>query len=156
MVDLERFNAVRRPLDEPQSRKLLDLRAYWRNLAAGAAFPPRAALDAVAIPALLGNLMLVDVIGPLLDFRYGLMGEDVIRYNGRSLKGRTVLDLLRDDANQQGVFDNYARVARTGQPSFTLVSYENVKGAIKSTESAVLPLGDPPGVTALLIGLVFL
>ena len=156
MVDTGRFNAIRRPLDGPQNVKTIQLYNYWRSLSADAPFPPRTALDAMAVWALLGNIMLVDVVGPPLDFRYRLIGEDIIRFNGRSLKGRTVLELLRDDANQQGVFDNYARVVHGGQPSFTAVSYENVKGAIKNSESCVLPLGEAPAVSILLIGLVFL
>lgn len=156
MVDTGRFNAVRRPLDGPQNAKTIQLYDYWRALSADAPFPPRTALDAMAVWTLLGNIMLVDVIGPPLDFRYRLIGEDIIRFNGRSLKGRTVLELLHDDPNQQGVFDNYARVAQTAQPSFTAVSYENVKGAIKNSESCVLPLGEAPVVSTLLIGLVFL
>ena len=156
MVDTGRFNAVRRPLDGPQNAKTIQLYDYWRALSADAPFPPRAALDAMAVWTLLGNIMLVDVIGPPLDFRYRLIGEDIIRFNGRSLKGRTVLELLRDDPNQQGVFDNYAKVAGSAWPSYTAVSYENVQGVIKNSESCVLPLGEPPVVSTLLVGLVFL
>jgi hypothetical protein len=156
MVDLERFTATHRRLDHPVHAKLLELHRYWMKLAGGAAFPPREAIDAMAIPNLLGNLILVDVLSAPLDFRYRLMGEEVVKANARGLKGRTVRDLIRDDPNQQGVFDGYAHVAATGQPYCALVTYENVMGAVKRSEMAVLPLGNPPEVSVLLIGLVYL
>jgi len=155
MVDVKRMAAVLTATDEPPCAELVAIRAHWDDLRGEGAFPPRESLDPVAIRHFLPHVALVDVLAAPLDFRYRLMGEAMIAENARSLKGRTVLELLKDDPEQQGLFDTYSRVAAGGRPIYAQVEYENVRGALKTASMGVFPLGSPPAVTSLLIGIFY-
>ena len=100
-------------------------------------------------------IALVDVLDRPLDFRYRLMGVAVIAENARSLKGRTLRELIDHDPDKREMFDLCERAVQSRNPVFAEVEYENVRGAIKSALIGALPLVAPPKVSSLLIGIFY-
>gem|GEM_PF-870979 len=73
----------------PLAAQLLDI---WRNWAAGRSVPEPSDVDPLSMPALLANLILLDVCDD--DFRFRLIGETVNRRYGHRMKGRTLRELM--------------------------------------------------------------
>src|SRR4051794_10782916 len=53
---------------------------YWQSLRRGRRLPARADVDPIEIPALLPNLILIDVEPSPLRFRYRLVGTRIVSY----------------------------------------------------------------------------
>jgi hypothetical protein len=143
------------------ARGLLEqLQAYWDRQRAGRDLPARADIDPVDIPRLLPHLVMIDVHydaeGRLADFGYRLWGQHVIDHNNRSLVGRRLSDLVRDDPRQKRWLDHYTRAAAERRPMFDTATYRTVTDTVKTMDFAVFPLAPAGGrVEALLGGVVY-
>ncbi len=140
--------------------QLEQLQAYWDRQRAGRALPARADIDPVDIPRLLPHIVMIDVLydvgGALADFSYRLWGEHVIEHNRRSLVGRRLSDLVRDDPRQQRWMDKYRQAVLERRPVFDTATYRTVSDTVKTMDLAVFPLAPAGGrIEALLGGVVY-
>ena len=96
-VDSEDYVYSVEPL--PGSRPvLLDLLAYWERKRGDRIMPTRADIDPLELKGHLGWLILVDVLPGLEDFRYRLVGTNIVHAVGRDSTGRTVRELYANTA----------------------------------------------------------
>jgi hypothetical protein len=85
------LDVVESPIDAGtnfESKKVKGLFDWWKNVDGGR-MPPRKSFDVVEHKAIVANLFVVDVL-PDSEFRFRLMGEDVIQILGRNRKGESV------------------------------------------------------------------
>ena len=76
--------------EEIRHANLARLYRHWDGLCGGRAMPRRPDFDPLALPALLGNLILIDVLGRApLRFRYRLVGSKLTERIGRDMTGRS-------------------------------------------------------------------
>ncbi len=139
---------------------LEQLQVYWDRKRGGRDLPARADIDPTEIPRLLPYIVMIDVhyedAGALADFSYRLWGEHVIEHNRRSLVGRRLTDLVRDDPRQQRWLDRYTRAVTERRPVFDTATYRTVADTLKTMDFAVFPLAPEGGrVEALLGGVVY-
>jgi hypothetical protein len=91
---LVQVDAVELRLDDPtldaDIRLALD---YWQRKCAGRLAPTRADIDPVEIAPLLPRVMLVDVGGDPIDFRFRLAGTGIFKIHGAELTNKRALDL---------------------------------------------------------------
>ena len=74
--------------DEIRHPNLVRLYTHWDEMRRGKAMPARSDFDPLALPQLLGNLILVDVQHEPLRFRYRLIGSRLTERIGRDMTGR--------------------------------------------------------------------
>jgi hypothetical protein len=82
---------------EVESPCLRALEAYWRGKFSGGAMPRREDIDPADIVRHLPNIFIVDVIGDGEDFRYRLIGTNIVMTNERDLTGHHFSEFYRDD-----------------------------------------------------------
>jgi len=129
-----------------------DLYAYWRGRHVDGRPPTRAEIDPpLEIPALLSNLMLIDIEEG--GFRVRVAGSELVRrarYDGTG----TLMDAVRmPERDAQTFIDLLAKVAATGAPVLYTVSRnpQSADGAI----AILLPLADQAGAPRMILGGVF-
>jgi hypothetical protein len=73
------------------------LTAYWQSRRRGEKLPARSDIDPVEIPRhLLPNLFMFDVLGDGADYRYRLVGTELVAGAGRDSTGAAVSHLYQD------------------------------------------------------------
>jgi hypothetical protein len=103
--------------------------------------PSRKDVDPVQItPSHLPNMMLIEVFNNPRRFRYRLVGTNVIAASGKNRQGRYF-----DDVNffkiHPLVMEQYAQVADTGQPLYSLEPFTNLRtGSNYDVDRLLLPL----------------
>jgi hypothetical protein len=116
---------------------------YWRAKAGSRVMPARADLDPVDIPALLPNIMLVDVEGPDR-FRYRLIGTDCAQAHGVDATGRYLDDVITDAPYRSFVIGLYAECVGKRRPIYseTLFGAKAGHGTGREVRVAFMPLSD--------------
>jgi len=94
--------------------------AYWHSLRRGGGLPAYRQFDPVDVPDILPHLMVLDVLGPPLDFRYRLIGGEVRARQRRKLVGRLVSELPPESPGQ-ALFEARRRVVESGVPDHAAV-----------------------------------
>src|SRR5262245_51013610 len=104
------------PLDEmhPKVRALL---IYWRSLVSAERLPGRRDIDPLAIPLLLSNIWMVDVLRAPYRFRVRLVGEEA-RVAGALLRKGVFLDELHDGTLPQRFMEGLRRVIEEHEPDW--------------------------------------
>ena len=82
------------PQEVVGDKRMLALYHYWDSKRAGRLMPARGDIDPTEIPTLLPFILLIDVINDGADFRYRLVGTDIVRWVGNDLTGRTFTEVL--------------------------------------------------------------
>lgn len=116
------------------SERIRKLNAYWLTKAKGGV-PSRSEIDPVDVRELLPNLMMIDMVGDPVRFRYRLVGTRVVQYTGFDFTGRCLDEMVfqgrdfieqcyrRMLAEKRPVFGHYAWLVRSrhfGQCEFGL------------------------------------
>lgn len=83
----DRVRYARLP-DEIRHPNLVRLYRHWETVRGTRAMPSRAEFDPLALPDLLGNLILIDVLREPLRFRYRLIGSRLTERVRRDMTGR--------------------------------------------------------------------
>jgi PAS domain len=117
-----------------QSQRIQKLNIYWLEKAKGKV-PSRSDIDPVDVRELLPNLMMVDMLGDPVRFRYRLVGTRVVQYTGFDFTGRCIDEMVfqgrdfmeqcyrRMLAEKRPIFGHYAWLVRSrhfGQCEFGL------------------------------------
>ncbi len=133
-------------IDHPDLQALY---RHWRSLAQGET-PPRAAFDPFAIPRVMPNLFLMDVL-PEGAFRYWLVGTAIDAHLGVSFTGRR-LEEMRTGKTYDDLVHLFATVAGERRPGYYASRLASETSAYASYRRLVLPLAEPDGSIAVLLG----
>lgn len=107
-ADFEQF------LSRPDSAPFVSLLTYWDEKRHGQAAPLRTAIDPIEFPALLPGIFVMEVIdGPPLDFRFRLVGTDIIGGLRANFTGKTLREVFPLDGMFAIVWQQY-RAAISG------------------------------------------
>ncbi len=140
--------------------ELAALYRYWSDKGAGRPAPPRSEIDPVEVPALLGNIVLIDV-RPDLDrwraerFVYRLIGAKISLAVGSELTGQSVAEVQPPHVSE-ALTALYERVIDTVTPQVSRYDRPLANGVWADFTSLALPLStDGRSVDKLLVGVAF-
>lgn len=148
------FDVANLPLPDLPAGELpahAEIRAYWAGKRERGRLPARRDIDPVEIPHLLRHLLLIDVLGPPLDFRYRLLGDEILLRARPGLKGQRFREI---DGKGPGssVWHSACKVVETGLPRFGRAGYVGPDRYTAAVDDLLMPLSeDGSTVTQLLI-----
>jgi len=141
-----------RQTSEPSICRLVE---YWRSKCVEGRLPVRADIDPVALPYILANIFLLDVLPeeqPCRRFRFRLFGTELVRVYGRNLTGRTFHDAL-EPGPADGAVRHATRVVQERIPLFVAGKTLHVKNKEwLDFENCMLPLQDKGGAVNMILG----
>ncbi len=76
---------------DPKLRQLL---AYWEHARPGTALPGRKDIDPIEIPRLMPHVALLDVLRDPLDYRYRLVGTNIVAMTGYDRTGKRAREIF--------------------------------------------------------------
>ena len=118
------------------------VREYWRGKCRGRAIPARADLDALEMRPFMGSMFLIDVIDGGRDFRFRLIGTQLVERFGRDSTGKSFSDAYAG-ANQvtatwlRGV---YERVVAEAVPIWSCAPLDQMDREFVVSAAIHLPL----------------
>jgi hypothetical protein len=123
-------------IQHPGLNRLL---GYWNARCAGRSLPGRGDIDPLDIPALLPNLMLIDVAAEPLRMTYRLVGTALVGRMGRDTTGLSVQDgYLGSDWEK--ILPDYLYVIGQGRPCLRFNEVEDARGRPLAYQRLLLPL----------------
>ena len=134
--------AVSLPADDPAALMSETCRnglRYWRSL--GSDLPDRRAVDPAAMRGLLPYTFLVDVLAGGSDFRYRLIGTNIVAHTPSDNTGR-LLSEIAVQGTQRQLSALYASVAEGRRARFQRIAYRTRLGLRSWYETVVCPLAD--------------
>jgi hypothetical protein len=134
----------------PPSGLLAAALAYWRSRRAGRSMPRRQDLDPLHIPGLLPFLMLVDVLREPLDFRYRLIGTELVQALATDDTGARFSSLAWQK-RPSPVFGFAAAVAAAARPGWAVVPYISAGLTLHHAAALAMPLADQGGEVNMLL-----
>lgn len=147
-----RLKVLRMELRSSAVRRLLE---HWTALKGARAYPERRDFDPINVPSALRDLALVKTATKLEDFEFRVWGSGLTSTFGEDRTGKKFGD-LRYIENWQAVFQDYRRVADTGQ---MILFHDRTVSSVKHFrryERLMLPLGSTgTGITHILAGFGF-
>ncbi len=133
--------------------RLSGLIGYWAGKRQGRRFPARADFDPLELKALLGHLLMVDVVrGPedQLRFRYRLFGSEFVFYHGADMTGRWLEDIANPGFRDE-LLEIYRSVVTQGEPR--TLSYDYLRDDRRHRFQAVLlPLASDGNTVNIVLG----
>jgi len=90
---------------------------YWESIHPPQGLPGRQHFDPVAIPSLLPNIRLIDVVGPPFRFRVRLTGTRLTEFFGASDTGRW-MDEIYPNFEETEPYGNYVQICETRSPNW--------------------------------------
>lgn len=115
--------------------------AYWRDLAFEVRLPDRTAIDPADMRALLPYTFLVDVLAGGEDFRYRLIGTNIVAHTPSDNTGRRLSE-IDGQGTQSQLRALYASAAAGGGPRFQRIAYRTRSGVRSWYETVVCPMLD--------------
>lgn len=133
------------------------LNVAWNEARGDRAMPRRAEINPVKLGSALQQVSLVDVLaGNPVDFRYRLIGQQLIRAYGRNITGETHLSVFQK-TSPKTFYDGFLRCTQAKEPQFMTTNFRNANNTPCRAQAGVWPLSDDQGtVTGLLIGCMYL
>jgi len=89
---------------------------FWRSRCRGGALPSKANMDPLDMAPFLANIVLTEVLHDPLDFRYRVIGEEVISRTG-NMTGKRVREMALSNISGSA-YQNYCTVATSREPQF--------------------------------------
>ncbi len=136
-------------LDRCAEPRLARVLAYWQAKCGDRPMPARAEIDPVELGPLLPLIYLVDIIERPPDFRYRLLGTDIVANTRTDFTGRKLSDLM-EEGIQPDLARIYAEVRDRGEPAINRIPYTTSGGNRRYFDNVTLPLGDGRRATMLL------
>ena len=127
------------PFDDP---RIVEAYRYWRGKASSRAMPSRADIEPTEVPALLRDLMLVDVL-PGGRYRYRLIGTRNMIAHGFSATGRHLDEVLPGVEYKAHVLGLYDEVVRERRPLyFECLFLSERRDPARHTKVLFMPLSE--------------
>lgn len=126
----------------PQSirDRVIDLgEAYWQSKRNDDRLPARADIDPLDIPALLPQVILLDVRRAPWDFRFRLIGTNVVHHLANDWTGSWMSE-IEHMASPSRIFDSCVEVASSGRPLRSETPYVGPHRHYVRAEDVILPL----------------
>ncbi len=140
-------------LADSKLRRLYD---YWHSLCRDGSNPSRRDIDPLAIPDLLPNVFLLDVVGDAQDFVFRLAGSLVEDAFSMPLRGKSIAEIQRAAGTPIPVAQ-HVEVARGGGPRYREGTMHAPGREHWKTQRLLLPLSsDGQKVDVLMGGAIFL
>lgn len=139
--------------DEPVFQKLA---TYWRAKRGDRDLPLRSDVDPLELKPYLGSLNLIDCLPELADFRYRLIGTNIVAAYGRDSTGKTVRDLYAVAEPEYCAFllDVYRAVATRRTIARLTATLRPVHRDYRLADSLLLPLAGPDGPVSCILNAV--
>lgn len=118
--------------------------AYWRDLRGDRPWPMRRDLDPARIVSLLPFLFMVDVLEDGRDFRYRLLGTDIVGNTVTDNTGKRLSE-LQFQGSQATLTVLYRDAYLSEEPRLQRIAFTTKAGIRSWYECVVLPLGTPDG-----------
>jgi hypothetical protein len=136
---------------DPQLQWLL---CYWADKCGGRRYPSRADIDPLELKALLGHILLVDVVrgdhAAQPRFRYRLFGTEFVFYHGQDLTGHW-LDEIANREFRDELVALYRSVAERGE--MRTLSYDYmVESQRHRFQAVLLPLSSDGSTVDIVLG----
>lgn len=139
------------PLASPLLKRLY---ADWTVRRRDRSMPARHDFDPLDLKYALGKLLLVDVRHRPLQFRFRLVGTELVDRAGFDLTGKS-LDAYPNPEFRAYMRQRYTAVVETGRPLRSVQTGLFIEGRIRRYEALLLPLAsDGETVDMLMIGVV--
>lgn len=104
-------------VSDPRSRSVRAFADHWLSKCVNERLPSRRDIDIAELGPWLGRVLMMDVIDGGEDFRYRLIGTEIVDAVGRDLTGRLVSD-VDYSGNRDGVLDTFRRPLLVRGPVF--------------------------------------
>ncbi len=124
---------------------------YWEERRRDRCLPSRADIDPLDIPDLLPQVFLVDVGREPLDFRYRLVGTQIVRHSAADYTGKSLHD-LPEQCPPSRIWSLFQRVVEERRPFSAEVPYIHIPG--KSVAMLATPLSDDETTVNMIFGMV--
>jgi len=113
--------------------------AYWCARQRPGRLPSRRDIDPVALRGLLPQVLLLDVQCEPWDFRFRLIGGNLLYHLGADWTGEW-MTRVPETRPPNGLFDSCCQVARSGQPHRGCTPFSGWHPAIRQCDGVILPL----------------
>ena len=113
--------------------------AYWQSKAQGDHLPARADSDPLDIPALLPQVILLDVRRDPWDFRFRLIGTNVVHHLASDLTGAWMSEIEHMSPPSR-IYNSCVEVASSGKPLRSDTPYVGPHRNYVRAEDIILPL----------------
>ena len=124
---------------------------YWEERRRDRSMPSRADIDPLDIPDLLPNVFLVNVSREPLEFRYRLLGTQIVRHSAADYTGKSLHD-LPEQCPPSRIWSLFQRVVEERRPFSAQVPYVYIPG--KFVEMLATPLSDDGAHVNMIFGIV--
>ena len=133
------------------------LNEAWNEARGERTMPRRADINPVKLGSALQYVSLLDVVaGSPVDFRYRLIGQQLIRAYGRNITGESHLSNF-DKTPPRPFYDGFLRCAQTKAAQEMSTNFRNFNNTPCRAQARVWPLSDDGvSVTGLLGGCMYL
>ena len=125
-------------VSSPRVRAALE---YWERKRAGRAMPMRRDLDPMEMIPFLPFVMLIDVLSDPPDFRYRLLGTEVVAISRRDWTGLRLSE-IPDKGPGTVVWSNYETVVATRAPFSRVPPYVGPQDRMRGCENLLMPLSE--------------
>ncbi|MEQ8586434.1 MAG: PAS domain-containing protein [Thalassobaculaceae bacterium] len=142
-----------KPLTDVRSPILREIHAYWESKRGDRRMPARADLDPLDFPALLPNVILMDVMPADGRLKVRLVGTLVVQMFGGDYTGM-YLDEIDFGEMRQKILDDYGAAAKEAKAIFTDHRFRKLGGHTFDIERVVLPLSDDGEHATMLMALL--
>lgn len=127
---------------------------YWVSRHREGRLPARSALDPVDMKALLGSMLLIDVLREPLRFRYRLVGTNLVERTKVDLTGKMVAE-HPDPSFRDVILGVYAQVTSTARP-YAVMRNIIMDDRLRHYQALHLPLADDGAVVdTILVAIMF-
>jgi len=127
------------PAQVIEDKRLLALYRYWDSKRGDQTLPARANIDPADIPSLLSIVILVD-ISAAGEYRYRLVGTEIVRWLGRDITDQTFSEALPSGPYSDFITSLVCDAASAGRPLYSEGAFI-IEGRIdRQVRRLVLPL----------------
>jgi hypothetical protein len=149
------FTAVVDP-DISDNPRFQDLVAYWQAKCGERALPLRRDIDPLQLKQHLGSLNIIECLPGLGDFRYRLIGTNVVAAYGRDSTGKTVREIYAVEDPEYCAFllGIYHEVAMRRVMARLTVNLRPVNKTHRMADSLLLPLDGGDGSVGFILNQV--
>ncbi|WP_299616577.1 PAS domain-containing protein [Pelagibius sp.] len=121
------------------SEKIRSFYRLWQDKRGDRIAPARSDFEVEDFRPWIGRLIIYEVVGEAEDFRYRLVGTDLVRVHGLDLTGRVVSEACYTAGNERTLV-NLAEVCRRCEPRYRNDGQVTVKQWARAMERLFLPL----------------
>jgi len=142
---------MKRPITP--ERLFAKLEEVWREARGARALPRREDINPIKLGAALQYVSLIDVVpSQPVDFRYRLLGQQIIKHFGHNITGELHTHHADKTSPTRPFYDAYVRCIATKAAQDIEAQYRNYNKTIVRTRARVWPLSDDDKTVSALLG----